>query len=102
MKELGTKAWANVLLWKLAIVKVVLFSLVTLGAAWQVATAGMDFGALSYWDRVNIVVGILVLWGNQMISFFDKTASQISSGRPPIGATGDTELLKRQSQPENG
>lgn len=101
MKELGTKAWANVLLWKLAIVKAVLFSMVTFGAAWQVATAGMAFGDLPYWDRFNIIVGIFVLWGNQMISFFDKSAVQISSGRPPIGAAGDTQQLTRQNQPEN-
>ena len=101
MKEWATKQWQTALVWKLASVKGVLFSLVTLGAAWQVATAGMAFGDLPYWDRFNIVVGIFVLWGNQMISFFDKSAVQISSGRPPIGATGDTQQLTRQNQPDN-
>jgi len=102
MKEWASKQWQTALVWKLAIAKVFLFSLVTLGAAWQVATAGMEFGSLSYWERVNICVGIFVLWGNQMLSFFDKTAASISAGRPPVGSdpSGHTEMLKRQS--ENG
>jgi len=100
MKELGTKAWANAMLWKLSIAKFMLFSMVTLGAAWQVATAGMAFGNLPYWDRFNIVVGIFVLWGNQMLAFFDKTANSVKEGKPPIGNTGQTDFLVKQK--ENG
>lgn len=100
MKEWATKQWQTAMVWKLAIVKGVLFSLVTLGAAWQVATAGMEFGSLHYWDRVNIVIGIFVLWGNQMISFLDKTAATVRDGRAPIGGGGDTNFLTKQK--ENG
>jgi len=99
MKEWATKQWQTALVWKLAITKAILFSLVTLGSAWQVATAGLKFGQLDYWDRVGIVVGIFVLWGNQMMAFFDKTAANINAGRPPIGqeSTGNTELLPKPS-----
>lgn len=102
MKEWASKQWQTALVWKLAITKAVLFSLVTLGAAWQVATAGIKFGQLDYWERVGIVVGICVLWGNQMIAFLDKTAANVNAGRPPVGLdlSGNTEMLKRQS--ENG
>ena len=102
MKEWASKQWQTALVWKLAITKAVLFSLVTLGAAWQVATAGIKFGQLDYWERVGIVVGIFVLWGNQMIAFLDKTVANVNAGRPPVGLdlSGNTEMLKRQS--ENG
>ena len=100
MIDWATKQWQAAVLWKMVIIKVSLLSLVTLGAAWQTATAGMDFGMLPKWDRVNILVGIFVLWGNQMVAFLDKSAGQISSGKMPIGEPGNTEQIRKQE--ENG
>jgi len=85
MKEVLTQAQQVWIIWKLAIVKAALFSIVTLCAAWQVATAGLDVGLLSFWDKVNLAAGITVLWGNQMMSFFDKTAASIAKNNLPIG-----------------
>lgn len=90
MKEAFDSATKTMWVWRLAIVKGVLFSIVTLGVAWQTATAGLDVGLLSFWDKLNLAVGITVLWGNQMISFFDKTASSIKQSKPPIGDETDS------------
>lgn len=101
MKELGTKAWANVLLWKLAIVKAVLFSMVTFGTAIQTASIAGDYESLSPWKRGLLWIGVFVLWGNQMLSFFDKAAASVKDGKPPIGTNaGQTDFLVKQK--ENG
>lgn len=85
-------------IWRLAIVRCALFSFVTLGVAWQTATQAIDFGSMHGWEKFSLFVGIFVLWGNQMLSFLDKTAATINSGRPPIGST---DFLSKQ-QIENG
>ena len=99
MKDLMSKARASFILWRLAIVRCFLFSLVTLGTATQTATVGVDYPDLSRWDKTVLWIGIFVLWGNQMLSFLDKTAGRIAEGKPPVGS-GDTEFLKNQK--ENG
>lgn len=86
MTEVFDSARRTILLWKLVIIRAALYSLVTLGAAWLTATSGLDVGALHFWDKVTLAVGIVVLWGNQMMSFLDKTAAGIAANKPPIGS----------------
>ena len=85
----------NLLIWKLAITKAVLYSLVTFGVSWQVSTAAIDFGSLHLWERVSLFIGMFVLWGNQMIAFLDKTADSIQTGKPLVG-------FDASKQKENG
>lgn len=99
MKQFLANTKMAVLVWKLALVRAALFSAVTLGTAWQTSTASVDFGAMHKWERVTLFVGIFVLWGNQMLSFLDKTTARIANGQSPA-ETGGTDFLKRQ--PENG
>ena len=84
---------------KLAITRAVLFSLVTLGSTWQVATDGEDIGAYRLQEWVKLFIAVFVLWGNQMLSFFDNTIKRMTEGKPPL-PTGGTEFLAKQ--PENG
>lgn len=101
MKELGTKAWANVMLWKMAIVRAILLSLVTLGTAIQTACISVDYDTMSSWEKRLLWIGVFVLWGNQMLAFFDKAATSVKDGKPPIGlSTGQTDFLIKQK--ENG
>lgn len=85
MQKIWDIARKDIYLWQLAGVKIFLYSLVTLGMAWQTSTAGLNVGMLNKWDIINIVVGMIVLWGSQMISFFDQTATKIMQGKPLVG-----------------
>ena len=81
MKDLIKSAKTNWLLWQVFYIKAAFSSLVTLGAAWQVSTADVALGSLDFWEWITKAVGIFVLWGNNMISLVDRTASQIQQGR---------------------
>lgn len=93
------KFQATLMYHKLAIAKACLFSLITLGTAWGIAMEGKDLSQFSVWDWVDSMVSIFILWGNQMLSFLDKTIARLSTGKPPI-ETGGTDFIK--NQPENG
>jgi len=71
------------LLWRMAIAKAVLFSLVTLAGAWMTALNKLDWSTLAWDDKRNILIGMFLIWGNAMIAFMDKSASQISAGHIP-------------------
>ena len=97
MKEYISKTWV---LWRMAIVRCCLLSLVTLGTAIQTATVGVEYPELSNWNKFTLWIGVFVLWGNQMLSFLDRTAGRIAAGKPPIGTDDQTSFLSKQK--ENG
>jgi hypothetical protein len=79
------------LLWRLAIVKATLYSLVMLATCWLTALNKLDWSALAWDDRRNIIVGIFASWGTAMLSFLDKSAHQIQSGQIPGIENGDSK-----------
>ena len=81
MSGLITPVKQHILLWKIFYIKVILTSIITFGAAWQLGAQNVSIQSLDGWESFNLVVGILVLWGTNMVSLLDKTASQIQSGR---------------------
>lgn len=94
-EEIFTKEQeAKALRW-LVITKVSLFSIVTLGTAWQVSTANLVVAELRPWEIFQIIVGMTILWGNNMISFVDKTASRIAAGKLPVGENGNTQHITK-------
>lgn len=84
MNELITETKRVLIVWKIFIIRTILYSIVMLGATWMTAANGLDIGALPFWDKVMLVVGIFVSWGMLMIAMFDKTASYIAAGKLPI------------------
>lgn len=90
---------ASLMYHKLAITKACLFSLITLGTAWDMSMEGKDLAAFTAWDWVDSLVSIFILWGNQMLSFLDKTIARLSTGKTPL-ETGGTDFIRKQ--PENG
>jgi hypothetical protein len=79
INELKATAW----LWRLAIIKMVLFSLATLAGAWMTALNKLDWDSLAWDDRRNIIIGMFLIWSNVMIAFLDKSANQIATGHMP-------------------
>lgn len=73
----------KLLLWRLATVRGVLYSLVMLGSCWMTALNKLDWSELQWDDKRNILIGIFVSWGTMMVAFLDKTMNEISTGHIP-------------------
>ena len=98
MSDLLTKSKEAALLWKMAKIKFVLFSVVTIGVAWQSSTSNLVVSSLKPWELFNVAIGMIILWGNTIIAYLDKTASTINSGKLPIGEDvpiGETTIITK-------
>lgn len=71
------------ILWRIAIVKFALISLMTGGSCWLTATNQVDMTELSGWQWLQTLIGCFVAWSGAMLGWLDKSASQISEGRIP-------------------
>jgi len=81
------------LLWRLARIKVILFSAVSLWTCWSTATQGLDMTLLGRWEWVQTIGGCLAAWGITMMALIDKSASQLSGGHIP--GLDDTAIPKK-------
>jgi len=84
----------TVLLWWIAGVKALLFSLVLLGTSWLTALNKLDWSTLQWDDQRNILIGMLVSWGTGMMMFLDKSAGEVSHGKIPGLSEVDDEPPK--------
>jgi len=98
MNKLIDDTRRTMIVWRIFIARAALFSIVTLGAAWMTATSGLDVGALPFWDKVTMAVGIVVLWGNQMMAMLDKTASTVASGKLPVESDGQDKQTTKETE----
>jgi len=82
------------LLWRLAIFRVSNKSLVGGLTAFATSMAGSSWSSLTGTQMVLVIIGCVVVMGNTVDAFLDRTASRLSQGKPPNG-TGDTETFKK-------
>ena len=74
---------AERMLWRLATIKVVMFSVLSLLTCWMTATQGLDMTRLSTYELVQTIIGCICAWLITMVAFIDKSASQVSTGKIP-------------------
>lgn len=98
MSEILSKAKEQWLYWRILIIRMLLFSLIQLGAAWQTSTANINITSLGFWEKVTLGVGIFVTWGGTMLALLDQTMSRLSKGQPPT-SSGDTQLFTKEPPP---
>ena len=81
------------LLWRLARVKMVLFSASSLWMCWATATNSIDLSKLGWWDWFQTIGGCLGSWCIAMMAFVDRSAAQVAAGRIPAldSVPGETE-----------
>ena len=53
--------------------RIILYSLVSLGAAWTTSMNGVFWKNMGWEEQSCLIFGIFVLWGNSLIAFFDKS-----------------------------
>ena len=73
LQEISNKMWV----WRLAIVKGCMYSLLTLITAFTTGVADCDFPSLTPWNKSLIILGVLSSWLLTMMAFLDKTIAAI-------------------------
>jgi len=99
MKDWTTKQWQAAARYKLQIAIFVLSSVAVFALAWQTSVANIDLSKLDKWQWINLWIGIVGLWTNNIISLLYKMQSRVDEGKPPMG-DGTTAIIKKQL--ENG
>lgn len=88
------KISAALLIYKLAIVRALLYSTTTAGTTFLAAVQNVDFPSMTHWNQFCLLLGVFITWAGTMIAFLDKTSSRIASGQS-VFETGQTEFLTR-------
>jgi hypothetical protein len=53
--------------------RIILYSTAAFAVAWQTTMSGVTWDSLDWVARSCLFAGILALWGNTMVAFFDKS-----------------------------
>lgn len=94
MKKWLEATRGNILLHKLALVRALLYSFLTLSSAFLASVQNVDFPAMSHWNQFCLILGVFGSWSTVMIAFLDKTTARIQSGKAPM-ETGQTEFITK-------
>lgn len=84
MTKLFTKAKVTLLLYKMVILRFVLFTVATLCTSILGALSGTDWDALNGQAKFMICTSILATWSGTMVAFFDRTISKLSPEGDPL------------------
>jgi len=76
---------ARKIAWRMAVVKGLLFSVVSAGTCWLTATNQIDMTLLGTWDWVQTGIGVFVAWGTVMMAYLSKSAQALMEGKLPNG-----------------
>lgn len=94
MKEFLLGQAEKMILMRLAIVRILLYTLWSMGCSWQSCMANVLWGNLTMSEKINIFVAMFVNWSTVMLAFLDRTISRISSGQNPLTVDERRDLAK--------
>ena len=87
-------------LWRLATLKIVLYSFATLWACWSTATQNLDMTLLGWYDWAQTIGGCIGAWCLTMMAFIDKSAAQLLAGHMPgLDDSGDGKPAVTEIKP---
>lgn len=69
----ASKLWV----WKLVILRALMYSLLTLITAFTTGVANCDFPSLTWWNKFLIIIGVIGSWLLTMIAFLDKSIAAV-------------------------
>lgn len=95
MPKWFTDAQTAVIIHWVIVVRILLYSLVTLGTCWMTASQAVVWDRIGPQEKIGIFIGCFVLWGNAMMAFMDKSVSRISKGELPFESS-DTVVVKKE------
>ena len=68
--------------------RIILYSVASLGVAWQTTMNGVDWDAMNWVAKSCLIAGIVVLWGNTLFAFFDKSAWRLEEEKKVANGSG--------------
>lgn len=71
------------MLWGLARLRVILYSVASLWTCWATATSSLNISMLGWHDWFQTIGGCIASWCLVMMAFVDKSASELASGKIP-------------------
>ena len=81
-------------IWKMAILKVALMTLVTGFTTLQTSLNGLEWNILTGTQKVMLICGVCVAMASTVISFLDRSMSHIEAQQKEIH-TGNTDFLAK-------
>jgi hypothetical protein len=92
MSDLISKTREKILIWWLVILKMLLFTLVSLACGIATALYGVNWDQLTPQEKFVVICLIFGNWGNVMMAFIDRAASRVAGGQLPI-SDDDSQLI---------
>lgn len=99
MSEIMVSARRGLMLYKMAVVYVILFSVNALATAVICSFLNTEWSAISPTKRFLLVTVILQNWTGVLLAFFNKSINRAEQGQFPI-PTGDTSQWQIQPPPK--
>ena len=91
MLQFLTDTKVQLLLWKLAIARFILYTIAVLINSFLTANASIVWGSLDGFEKFIVILGCVGSWSTTMIAFLDRTSSQLSKGELPSGVPDKNE-----------
>lgn len=96
MSQILDAARKNLVIYRLAIIYCVLFSVNSLTTAIVASLLNTNWRDLDQTSKFLLVIVVIQNWTGVLLAFFNKTMSRIGSGQPPL-TTGDTAFLTQST-----
>lgn len=85
------------IVYKLVIIRVILYTLFVAGTSWQSSMANVIWGNLLPAEKFNIFVAMFVTWSTVMLAFLDRSISRLASGQNPLTDEEKTAIAAETS-----
>lgn len=98
MKKLWDQTKLNVMVWKLAYARAILYTFSILINSFITANATVVWQNLDTFSRFMIILGCIGSWCTTMIAFLDKTSASLAKGQLPFGNPDDDKSVKKETE----
>ncbi len=85
----------SIVLWKLAILRLVFYCFVVAAAQYLSAMHGSKWTQLDGEDRFELILGIMAAVAMTIIAFLDKAVAKLASGSDTPPDVGDTQIFQQ-------
>lgn len=86
----------SMIVWKLAIARAANKVFIAGATAFCASMSGLEWSVFTTSQKVILILSVIVVMGNTLDAFLDKTISNITAGKPPVGGTETFEKIKLQ------
>ena len=99
-QTLGDRAWTQLIIWKLAIIRLLIYSIYVAGVGYLGAMGNQTWASLDGDSRFKLLLGIMLGVIGVWLAFLDKSIANIQKGNPnpPNDNDGTGRWTKRTEE----